>query len=93
MKGLYVLMEDLRIMRFLKSGQDSHKTDDEIITSFKKTRDPQLIGILFDRYSHLIFAVSMKYLKNEEDSKDAVLQIFENIMKDFLRVKNKYTHE
>ncbi len=71
-------------MRFLKSGRNSEKTDEEIISSFRKTRDPLFIGIMFDRYSHLIFAVSMKYLKNEEDSKDAVLKIFEKLPNDLI---------
>jgi len=35
--------------------------------------------MLFERYTHLVFGVCMKYLKNEENSKDAVMQIFEQL--------------
>lgn len=35
--------------------------------------------MLFDRYSHLLFAVAMNYLKNEEEARDAVLEIFGNL--------------
>lgn len=77
-------------MLFLKSGKGSSKSDDEIISIYRKTRDSQYIGIFFDRYSHLVFAVSMKYLKNEDDSKDNVLKVFEKLPEDLIRydIKN-----
>ena len=71
-------------MLFIKSGKGSSQSDDEIISVYRKTQDPHFIGILFDRYSHLVFAVSMKYLKNEEDSKDVTIQIFEKLPKDLV---------
>ena len=71
-------------MRFIQSGKESSKSDAEIISGYRFSRNPVFIGILFDRYSHLIFAVCMKYLKNEEDSKDAVIQIFEKLPTDLI---------
>ena len=71
-------------MRFIKSGKESLKTDDELISAFRLSRNPLYIGILFDRYSHLVFAVSMKYLKNEEDCKDIVIQVFEKLHHDLI---------
>jgi RNA polymerase sigma factor (sigma-70 family) len=72
-------------MRFIKSGIESNKSDIELVDLFRTIGDHKIIGQLFDRYSHLVFAVSMKYLKNEEDSKDAVLHIFEKLPKDLIR--------
>ena len=72
-------------MLFFRSGKNSTKSDAEIIAEFRNTGEMHLIGILFDRYSHLVFAVSMKYLKNEEESKDAVLRIFEKLPSDLVR--------
>jgi RNA polymerase sigma-70 factor (ECF subfamily) len=72
-------------MRFIKSGRKSDKSDEAIISAYKESRDNFYIGILFDRYNHLVFAVSMKYLKNEEDSKDTVIRIFEKLPGDLLR--------
>jgi RNA polymerase sigma-70 factor (ECF subfamily) len=77
-------------MRFIKSGRQSSMPDEEVISSYKKTKDPFYIGILFDRYSHLVFAVSMKYLKNEDDSKDVVLKIFEKLPADILNYQIQY---
>lgn len=69
-------------MLFIKSGKHSDKNDEEIISEFRKSHDNVFIGILFDRYNHLVFAVSMKYLKNEEDSKDTVIRVFEKLPRD-----------
>lgn len=58
--------------------------DEELISAFKKQTNNIFIGELFERYTHLIFGVCLKYLKNEEDSKDAVMQIFEELPKKIL---------
>jgi RNA polymerase sigma-70 factor (ECF subfamily) len=57
-------------------------TDNELIAKYKKTGDNSLVGELYKRYSHLVYGVCLKYLKNEEEAKDAVLQIFENLLED-----------
>jgi RNA polymerase sigma-70 factor (ECF subfamily) len=57
-------------------------SDQELVESFKKTEDPVLVGELFTRYTHLIFGVCMKYLKQEEDAKDAVMEIVEDLFID-----------
>jgi RNA polymerase sigma factor (sigma-70 family) len=72
-------------MLFIKSGKGSSKSDDELISAFRVSRDSAIIGILFDRYSHLVFAVSMKYLKNEDDSKDTVIRVFEKLPQDLIK--------
>ncbi|HKR04063.1 MAG TPA: sigma-70 family RNA polymerase sigma factor [Bacteroidia bacterium] len=76
-------------MWFIKTGNKNKSDDAGIISLYKETGDNLYVGILFERYSHLAFGVCMKYLKNEDDSKDAVLQIFENIMKDLKRFNIK----
>lgn len=57
-------------------------SDSELISRYQKKGDKKYLGPLFERYSHLVFGVCMKYLKNEDESKDAVLNIFEKLMKD-----------
>lgn len=76
-------------MWFIKSGKKNKSDDAEIISLYKETGDNLYVGILFERYSHLAFGVCMKYLKNQDDSKDAVLQIFENIINDLKRFNIK----
>ena len=53
--------------------------DEELIHIYKKSDNGDLVGELFERYTHLVFGLCMKYLKNEEESKDAVMQIFEDL--------------
>jgi RNA polymerase sigma factor (sigma-70 family) len=77
-------------MLFLRSGKNSSKTDDELISHYRTTKDPVIISVLFDRYSHLIFGVSMNYLKDEDESKDVVIAIFEKLPSDLLKFEIKY---
>ena len=55
-------------------------SDESLIRSFANSRDNKYISEIFNRYTHLIFGVCMKYLKNEEEAKDAVMQIFEKLI-------------
>lgn len=51
-------------------------TDQELLQNFYLDRDNQWLGILLPRYTLLLLGVCMKYLKNEEEAKDCVQQIF-----------------
>lgn len=51
-----------------------------LLTRFRESGDLGTLGILYDRYMHLVFGVCMKYLKNEEEAKDAVMQLFEKLV-------------
>ena len=70
---------------FLRSKKKKSITDGELVSSYRNSHDKSYVGELFQRYTHLVFTVSMKYLKNEDDSKDAVMEIFEKIMVDLKR--------
>lgn len=54
-------------------------SDQELIEIFRAERDNEMVGDLFKRYTSFAFAVSMKFLKDEEDSRDAVMQVFEDL--------------
>jgi RNA polymerase sigma factor (sigma-70 family) len=67
----------------LTSRQDLKSKDDNfLINEYRSTDDKIYVGILFERYTHLIFGVCMKYLRDEDDAKDAVMMIFEKLMTD-----------
>ena len=76
-------------MRFLRSKNPSLLSDEELIKEFRMNGNTSIIGVLFERYSHLVYGVSYNYLKDEEDCKDAVLQIFENLGRDLIRYEIK----
>lgn len=56
--------------------------DSALISFFKESGDKSLVGELFVRYTRMTMGVCMKYLKDEEESKDAVMQIFEKLLLD-----------
>ena len=68
-------------------GKRNHKEldDKQLILLFRSKSDQKALAALFERYSHLVFGVCMKYLKNEDDSKDATLNIFEKLQEDLKR--------
>ena len=53
--------------------------EEKLINSYKNNKDPQVLGELYRPYMTLVYGLCMKYLKNREDAKDAVMQIFEKL--------------
>jgi RNA polymerase sigma-70 factor (ECF subfamily) len=58
-----------------KRSQDSH-----LLQEYLESGDLEILGALFNRYIHLVYGVCLKYLKDREQSKDAVNQIFEKLI-------------
>jgi len=58
------------------------KSDHELIIDYRVNDDLSSLDELFQRYIHLVFSVCQKYLKNIDDSKDAVMEIFEKSIDD-----------
>ncbi len=54
----------------------AHIEDNVLLENFYRDRDNQWLGVLLQRYTLLLLGVCMKYLKNEEEARDAVQQIF-----------------
>ncbi|MCH8905076.1 MAG: sigma-70 family RNA polymerase sigma factor [Bacteroidetes bacterium] len=65
---------------FIFSKSNNPDTDKELISKFRNSYDNSYIEELFSRYTHLVYSVCYKYLKHEEDSKDAVMEIFEQLI-------------
>jgi RNA polymerase sigma factor (sigma-70 family) len=55
-------------------------TDEELVAEYFSSGNLKIIGELYKKYTHLVFGVCLKYLKNEEKSKDAVMEIFESLI-------------
>jgi RNA polymerase sigma factor (sigma-70 family) len=58
----------------------NHLTDEELISSYRKDRNMENIGVLFARYRDLILGLCIKYFKDISLSEDAVLEIFEKLI-------------
>lgn len=57
-------------------------TDAEYVQVYRNTGDVALLGELYGRNMELVFAICYKYLRDEEEAKDAVMQLFEQLVTD-----------
>ncbi|MEN8121613.1 MAG: sigma-70 family RNA polymerase sigma factor [Bacteroidota bacterium] len=83
-----ILIDDCRLkkLEIINTPINIASLNDKlIIEKYNESEDKSLVGELFKRYTDFVFLVSMKYLKNEERSKDAVMQIFEKLFSDLLK--------
>jgi RNA polymerase sigma factor (sigma-70 family) len=72
---------------FKNKKADIHYTDAELVLAYQKSLNTVYIGHLFNRYGHLVYGVGLKYLQNQDDSKDLVLRVFEKILEDLKRMR------
>jgi len=56
------------------------KSDEDLLREFTSTGDLEVLGELYAGYMHLVYGVCLKYLKDRDESMDAVMQIFEKLI-------------
>jgi len=57
-----------------------HLTDLELLQLYKLNGDVVIIGLLYKRYVTMALGVAHKYLQPEDEAKDAVMQVFEQLL-------------
>ena len=67
-----------------------HITDQELLAKFHSDHNNEWLGILLQRYTLLLLGVCMKYLKNEDEAKDSVQQIFLKVIQELQKYKVDY---
>ena len=72
-------------MTFLGSDKQSGLSDSELVSRYRYSYNTDYVGELFQRYTHMLFGVCLKYLKDKEKAKDAVMAVFEKVIKDLKR--------
>lgn len=55
-------------------------TDTELLNMYRTRGDRKALGDLLQRYTLLLLGVCLKYLKDEEEAKDAVQQVFSKVI-------------
>ena len=73
-----------------KKNKYNELLDRDLIHSYKSNSDINALGELVARYTHLVASIALGILNNEQKAKDAVQEIFKNIitnLKDY-NVKN-----
>lgn len=62
------------------AGNYKDRSDEDLIALYRQSEELGIIGELYNRYTALVYGVCLKYLKDREESKDAVMQIFERLI-------------
>lgn len=55
-------------------------TDQELLIHYKNTGELAHVGELFARYQSLMYGVCLKYFRDRDDAKDAMIQLFEKLV-------------
>jgi RNA polymerase sigma factor (sigma-70 family) len=74
----------------VNKGKYDHITDQDLLERFYADHNNEWLGILLERYTLLLLGVCMKYLKNEEDARDSVQQIFLKVIQELHKYKVEY---
>ncbi|MEL6256624.1 MAG: sigma-70 family RNA polymerase sigma factor [Bacteroidota bacterium] len=69
-------------MFFRKKKHIKALSDDELVQGYKDSGEAEYVGELFERYTHMVYLVCMKYLKDPMEAEDMSMVIFEKLMKD-----------
>ena len=74
----------------MNGNKYNHITDQDLLEKFYADRNNEWLGILLQRYTLLLLGVCMKYLKNEEEAKDSVQQVFLKVIQELHKYKVEY---
>lgn len=74
----------------MKVDQHQAYSDQELLEQFYSSHNNEWLGILLQRYTLLLLGVCMKYLKNEEEAKDSVQQVFLKVIQELQKYKVEY---
>jgi len=67
-------------LAFIREKEKNHYSDTELVNFYRTDGDLTTLSILYQRYMDLIYGVCLKYLKDPEASKDAVINIYEELI-------------
>jgi RNA polymerase sigma-70 factor (ECF subfamily) len=65
-------------------------TDQELLARYYEDHNNDWLGSLLQRYTLLLFGVCMKYLRDEEEARDCVQQIFVKVITELAKYRVEY---
>ena len=71
-------------MAILKHIQLAPETDEELLLEYKRTGNQDALARLYLRYSGVVYGTCLKYLKDGEAAKDAVMNIYQELVNKLL---------
>jgi RNA polymerase sigma factor (sigma-70 family) len=64
-------------IRHIETGA---RTDEQLVADYKRTANQEVLAMLYLRYYELVYGVCLKYFKDGEASKDAVMNIYQELL-------------
>lgn len=64
----------------IKQIQKAAETDEALLLTFRQSNNQQALATLYLRYSELVYGTCLKYLKEAESAKDAVMNIYQELL-------------
>ena len=74
----------------MNTDKYKHIDDNQLLQNFYVDKNNEWLGILLQRYTLLLLGVCMKYLKNEEEARDCVQQVFLKTITELHKYKVDY---
>lgn len=76
----------LKLFRKPKPTSDRSRSDTaDYVAAYRATGDLAILGELYEQHMELIYAVCYNYLRDEDEAKDAVMNLFEQLVTDLRR--------
>ena len=67
-------------MGILKTIQTTASPDVELLKQYQQEQNQRILAELYLRYADLVYGVCMKYLEDQEAAKDAVMNIYQELV-------------
>lgn len=64
----------------LSGIENNNRADIKLLDKYYASGDLTILGKLFEKYMRLVYGVCLKYLKDRDESQDAVISIFEKLV-------------
>ena len=74
----------------MKKDPYHHITDQELLDRWYSDHNNEWLGVLLQRYTLLLFGVCMKYIKQEDEARDCVQQIFVKVITELAKYRVEY---
>jgi RNA polymerase sigma factor (sigma-70 family) len=89
-RKIYAYLSQNGYFPLVNPERNIHITDQQLLENYYGDHNNEWLGLLLERYTLLLLGVCMKYLKNEEDAKDSVQQIFLKVIEELKKYKVEY---
>ncbi|WP_331576547.1 sigma-70 family RNA polymerase sigma factor [Puia sp.] len=80
----------MHLSNTVKKDPFHHMTDQELLARFYEDHNNEWLGSLLQRYTLLLLGVCMKYVREEEEARDCVQQIFVKVITELAKYRVEY---